>query len=69
MLIVRIQLVITIDINGIPIIYIPIALRFGLEDGLTPTPSRESLILNQSSKDQSIKSKPSLSLKQSAMIY
>lgn len=36
---------------GIPIINIPIALRFGLEDGLTPTPSRESLILNQSSKE------------------
>jgi len=35
---------------GIPVINIPIALRFGLEDGLTPTPSRESLILNQASK-------------------
>ena len=31
-------------------IYIPIALKFGLEEGLTPTPSRESLILNQASK-------------------
>jgi hypothetical protein len=36
---------------GIEQINIPIALRFGLEDGLTPTPSRESLILNQSSKE------------------
>jgi len=35
---------------GISQINIPIALRFGLEDGLTPTPSRESLILNQVSK-------------------
>lgn len=35
---------------GIPQINIPIALRFGLEDGLTPTPSRESLIMNQVSK-------------------
>lgn len=35
---------------GIPVINIPIALRFGLEDGLTPTPSRESLIMNQTSK-------------------
>ena len=31
-------------------IYIPIALKFGLEEGLTPTPSRQSLILNQASK-------------------
>lgn len=35
---------------GISQINIPIALRFGLEDGLTPTPSRESLIMNQTSK-------------------
>lgn len=35
---------------GIEQINIPIALRFGLEDGLTPTPSRESLIMNQVSK-------------------
>lgn len=35
---------------GIAQINIPIALRFGLEDGLTPTPSRESLIMNQTSK-------------------
>jgi len=34
-----------IDFNklGIPTIYIPIAIRFGLKDGITPTPSRESI--------------------------
>lgn len=35
---------------GINAIYLPIALRFDLSSGLMPTPSRESLILNESSK-------------------
>ncbi len=35
---------------GISAINLPIALRFGLSDGLTPTPSRESLIYNEATK-------------------
>lgn len=36
---------------GLPEIDLPIALRFNLNEGLTPTPSRESLIYNQHTKD------------------
>lgn len=36
---------------GITQINLPIALRFNLDSGLTPTPSRESLIMNTLSKD------------------
>lgn len=35
---------------GISPIYFPVALRFNLEEGLTPTPSRESLIYNTATK-------------------
>lgn len=35
------------DALGIPAINIPIAIRLGLGDGLTPTPSRESYITNE----------------------
>lgn len=35
---------------GISLINIPIGLRFGLSDGLYPTPNRESIIINPTSK-------------------
>ncbi len=39
------------DALGIKPIYLSLALRFGLESGLKPTPSRESYITNQFAKD------------------
>lgn len=39
------------DALGIGRIELPIALRFGLDSGLKPTPSRESYITNQHTKD------------------
>lgn len=36
---------------GIPTIYFPVAIRLGLGDGLTPTPSRESYITNAKTKE------------------
>jgi len=43
----------TIDWNklGIPRIYVPMALRFGLSDGIIVTPSREGIILTEEVKE------------------
>lgn len=40
---------------GIPTIYFPVCLRFSLEDGLSPTPSRESIIYDDHTKELILK--------------